>query len=224
MKKLTILLFIAAFAVTVFAYLKMSEEPAVGQSAQDRLAVEPGGAENPVLKGARRCLENGFTYDFGQAYYQIGYPNGDVDSAIGVCTDVVIRALRYAGKDLQVLVRDDILKNPGAYPLSRWGQTKPDPNIDHRRVPNLLAFFSRYGKTIPVNDPIDYTLWKAGDIVIWDLNDDGATDHIGIVSDRRIKASDRPLVIDNHPYPGYIVERDVLEGWTIVAHFRYDPK
>src|SRR5690606_32217659 len=87
------------------------------------------------------------------AYVAIAYPGGDVPPDQGVCTDVIVRAYRAMAVDLQRLVHEDMKSHFAAYPSQRiWGLTKPDTNIDHRRVPNLQTFFSRHGRTLPISD------------------------------------------------------------------------
>ena len=145
----------------------------------------------------------------------LNYPNGDVSPERGACTDVVIRAMRAAGVDLQKEVHEDITRNFTIYP-QKWGLKKPDANIDHRRVPNLQTFFARRGKAVPVtNDSADY---KPGDIVSWDLNGKGLA-HIGIVSNLWNERTKRYLVIHNI---GRGAEaQDVLFDWQITGHYRY---
>jgi len=130
----------------------------------------------------------------------------------GVCTDVVIRAYRSIGIDLQKLVNDDMRANFNAYP-HRWWFDHPDTNIDHRRVKNLEVFFSRHGQTLPVSTQSrNYT---AGDIVVWKLP--GGLDHIGLVSDQ--KRGERPLMI--HNIGAGAQREDVLFEYTITGHYRY---
>src|SRR5262249_54599792 len=137
------------------------------------------------------------TYD--GSYRKIPYPNGDVPRDRGVCTDVVIRAYRALGTDLQVLVHEDMAKNFSAYP-QLWGMAGPDTNIDHRRVPNLQTFFRRKGKSFPVtHEGLDYL---PGDLVTFDVGFKfmGAgklLPHIGIVSAQLSEDGKRPLIIHN---------------------------
>lgn len=152
------------------------------------------------------------TYD--PAYFSIAYPNGDVPEDKGVCTDVVIRAYRKMGIDLQKEVHEDMKKNFSHYP-KKWGLTKTDRNIDHRRVPNLMVFFSRYGTELPRSEEAkDY---KPGDIVCWDLGK-GQT-HIGIVSRKMTKDGKRNLIIHNVG-KGQVLE-DFLFSYKIIGHYRY---
>ena len=131
------------------------------------------------------------TYD--GSYYAIAYPNGDIPKQLGVCTDVIIRAYRALDIDLQQLVHQDIKQNFNQYPSNRiWGLTRPDTNIDHRRVPNLRAFFKRHGKVLTTEqDPEQYQL---GDIVTWRL--DNNLPHIGIIATAATLNS-LPLVVHN---------------------------
>ncbi|HND88518.1 MAG TPA: DUF1287 domain-containing protein, partial [Saprospiraceae bacterium] len=123
---------------------------------------------------ALRLTEQQVTYD--PAYYVIPYPMGDVPPDRGVCTDVVIRAYRQLGVDLQQLVHEDMRAHFDAYP-TRWSLSKPDPNIDHRRVPNLRVFFERKGASRPLTQhAADYL---PGDAVTWTLP--GGQPHIGLV-------------------------------------------
>lgn len=177
------------------------------------LAQLAGGADlvPRVLEGAHRQV--GVTVSYDGSYRRIPYPGGDVPLRTGVCTDVVVRAYRNAGIDLQVLVHEDVKAAPNAYP-TKWGPRRaPDPSIDHRRVLNLAVFFLRKGKVLPVSrDADDYA---PGDLVTWRLP--SGLPHIGIVSDRR--EAGRPLVIHNIG-SGTKVE-DILFRFPITGHFRY---
>lgn len=191
-------------------------------------------SDNKIAQAAKKYVETPFSYDITMSYhvttYKNGrntktavYPMGDINPEIGVCTDVVIRSLRIAGCDLQELVHRDASKHFSFYPYFIWGQGKPDPNIDHRRVPMLNAFFKRHAKTLTIaTDDKHINEWQAGDIIIWDLTGSGKMDHIGIVSDTRTKAGNIPLIIHNYPSPGYVTQENVLNRWVIKAHYRYD--
>ena len=151
------------------------------------------------------------TYD--GSYRRIAYPGGDVPANIGVCTDVVIRAYRQIGIDLQVKVHEDMRQAFRSYP-ALWGTRGPDTNIDHRRVPNLQTFFRRAGAELPrSNDPRAY---RSGDVVSWMLP--GNLPHIGIVIDQR-SPSDVPLVVHNIGRGPEI--EDILFRYTITGHYRY---
>jgi uncharacterized protein len=151
------------------------------------------------------------TYD--GAYRRIPYPGGDVPDTIGVCTDVVIRAYRRIGIDLQVNVHEDMKRAFSEYPRL-WRMARPDPNIDHRRVPNLQAFFRRAGASLPVSR--DAALYRPGDLVTWMLP--GNLPHIGIVSDRRSPAG-TPLMVHNIGRGPEI--EDMLFAYSITGHYRY---
>lgn len=151
-------------------------------------------------------------YDPG--YMAIAYPGGDVPAGTGVCTDEVIRAYRAVGIDLQKEVHEDMAANFSAYP-TRWHRQGPDSNIDHRRVPNLMVFFSRKGETLPItNRAEDYA---PGDLVTWDLGR-GLT-HIGMVVDRKTLLSRRYMIVHNIGQ-GPKME-DVFFNWKITGHYRY---
>lgn len=152
------------------------------------------------------------TYD--GAYVSIPYPGGDVASDKGVCTDVVIRAYRRVGIDLQVDVHEEMSANFGAFP-AHWGLSRPDRNIDHRRVPNLRTLFKRKGNSLPVtNLPDDYA---PGDIVTWRIG--ASLPHIGIVSAGRSEDGVRPLVVHNIGRGPQ--QEDVLFAYPITGHYRY---
>ena len=142
------------------------------------------------------------------------FPGGDVPIDRGVCTDVIVRAYRSIGVDLQLLVNQDMRKAFPAYPR-KWGLSRPDPNIDHRRVENLAVFFVRHGQSLPITK--EATDYRPGDLVTWRLPD--GHPHIGIVSDR--SADGRPLLVHNIG-AGAKVE-DILFAFTITGHYRYVP-
>jgi len=151
---------------------------------------------------------------YDPSYYVIPYPNGDVPSNRGVCSDVIIRAYRKVGIDLQKEVHEDMKTNFNLYP-KKWGLKKTDKNIDHRRVPNLMVFFSRKGKILPVTQKAaDY---KAGDIVCWNLGN-GIT-HIGLVSKIR-NASNTRLQIIHNIGSGQVLD-DCLFNYSIIGHYRF---
>lgn len=153
---------------------------------------------------------------YDPAYVRIPYPGGDVPADTGVCTDEVIRAYRELKIDLQKEVHEDMERNYSVYP-HRWGSSPnhPDSNIDHRRVPNLMVFFSRKGEGLAVTSRAeDYT---AGDLVAWDLG--GGVPHIGIVVARKSPDGARNMVVHNIGR-GPMME-DVLFSWKITGHYRY---
>ena len=155
----------------------------------------------------------GVTMSYDPAYRKIAFPMGDVPLSTGVCTDVVIRALRGQGVDLQALVNKDMKAAWAAYPKI-WGLQKPDGNIDHRRVPNLEVFFRRHGQSLSLSDK---TTFKAGYIVTWRLPQSNLP-HIGIVSDKRA-ADGTPLII--HNIGRGTREENVLFAYPLKGHFRY---
>ena len=150
------------------------------------------------------------------SYYSIDYPDGDVPANIGVCTDVIIRAYRVLGVDLQKEVHEDVLKNNAAYS----GVKRVDKNIDHRRVPNLATFFKRHGKVLPItSNASDY---KPGDVVWWNLSETGSLNHIGLVVNQKSDDEERFLVIHNMG-GGQVIE-DFLFNAKIVGHYSYQKK
>jgi uncharacterized protein len=152
------------------------------------------------------------TYD--GSYVRIAYPNGDVPADRGVCTDVLIRAYRRVGIDLQSEVHEDMKAAFDAYPR-RWGLSRPDSNIDHRRVPNLQVFFRRKGIAFAVSEKSDD--YRPGDIVTWMLP--GNLPHIGLVTDERSPDGSRPLIVHNIGRgPG---TEDMLFDYVITGHYRY---
>jgi uncharacterized protein YijF (DUF1287 family) len=178
------------------------------------LAVSSAALANPpeLVRAARQQTRTSVVYD--GSYTRIAYPMGDVPATRGVCTDVVIRAYRAIGIDLQVLVHEDMIANFGLYPRL-WGLSEPDANIDHRRVPNLQKFLERaQAKVASARSGPNYV---PGDLVTWMLP--GNLPHIGIVSDRRAANTDRLLVI--HNIGAGPVEEDMLFAYPITGHYRY---
>lgn len=155
----------------------------------------------------------GVTKKYDPDYTQIPFPNGDVPMDRGVCTDVVVRAFRAVGVDLQVLVNADMKRAWARYP-KLWNLSAPDPNIDHRRVPNLMMFFDLMGKRLrPTKNPIHY---PPGDVVVWKLSN--GLLHIGLVSDE--KAPDgTPLII--HNIGAGTQQEDILFKDQIIGHYRW---
>lgn len=151
-------------------------------------------------------------YDGG--YRVIDYPLGDVPDDRGVCTDVIVRAYRAVGIDLQVRVHEDMRRDFKAYPAI-WGLSRPDPHIDHRRVPNLQRFFERNGRRLPVS--VSARDYRAGDLVTWMLP--GNLPHIGLVTDRMAPGTQRALIVHNIGR-GPVLE-DMLFDYEITGHYRY---
>jgi uncharacterized protein YijF (DUF1287 family) len=154
--------------------------------------------------------------DYDPAYFSIKYPNGDIPKNKGVCTDVIIRSYRILNIDLQEEVHEDMIENFSLYPnLEKWGMTKTDTNIDHRRVPNLEIFLERKGEKLAITkDPKDY---KTGEIVTWMIYD--KLPHIGIVTNRKSTDGKRNLIVHNVGN-GQVIQ-DCLFEYKIVGHFRY---
>lgn len=152
------------------------------------------------------------TYD--PAYFTIKYPNGDIPADKGVCTDVVVRAYRKLGIDLQKEVHEDMVKNFSKYPKN-WGLKRPDKNIDHRRVPNLRVFFAKFGKSKSTETKPE--LYVPGDIVTWLLP--GNLTHIGIVVNKKSADGKRYLIV--HNIGGGQVIEDCLFKFKITGHYQY---
>ena len=172
-------------------------------------------ADNPGLVAAARA-QVGVTLHYDPAYRVLAYPGGDVPPERGVCTDVIIRALRVArGIDLQEAVHEDIRAHAGAYPLRRWRATRPDRNIDHRRVPNLMVYFSRQGYARAGFAAARAADYLPGDVVAWDLG--RGILHVGIVTDRESVAG-IPLVV--HNIGAGAREEDILFRYRVIGHYR----
>jgi uncharacterized protein YijF (DUF1287 family) len=204
---------IVALAACAFFALAAAQSPAGnGPPSADTHAAPRRPRTRLILDGAYRQV--GVTTIYDPRYTVIPFPGGDVPMERGVCCDVIVRAYRRAGLDLQALVHQDMMQSFASYPRI-WGLTKPDSNIDHRRVPNLATFFTRHGTRLPASsrasdyDPADIVTWR-----LWT----GAT-HIGLVSDRF--QDGRPLVVHNVG-AGTQIE-DVLFAYEITGHYRYDP-
>ena len=210
---------IAFFAAAAVSFAACSTAP-FNSSFSGPSSTEFRGRRANLSSEVRKLLESAddqvqVTRGYTQQYFSIEYPGGDLPPETGACTDVVVRAFRNAGVDLQKEVHDDMAAHFAAYP-QKWGLGKTDTNIDHRRVPNLQTFFARRGKSLPItNEPADY---QPGDVVSWDLDGRGTT-HIGLVSDRRNESTKRYLII--HNIGGGTNAEDRLFEWRITGHFRY---
>lgn len=171
--------------------------------------------DNFALKLSKAAFE--LTLDhvtYAPQYFKIDYPDGDVPSDKGVCTDVIIRAYRKLGVDLQKEVHEDMVSNFNKYPKI-WGLKRTDTNIDHRRVPNLMTFFERKGQLKKIsNNPTDYL---PGDIVTWDLGN-GIT-HIGVVIDNKSNDNKRNLIV--HNIGNGQETADCLFSYKIIGHYVY---
>ncbi|HJW33675.1 MAG TPA: DUF1287 domain-containing protein [Holophagaceae bacterium] len=171
-------------------------------------------AQDPGLRlVAAARAQVGVTLGYDSRYARIPYPGGDVPLDRGVCTDVLIRAYRAQGLDLQKLVHEDMGRAWEAYPRA-WGLKAPDRNIDHRRVPNLATFFGRHGLSLPLSR--EAKAYLPGDIVTWRLT--SGVPHTGLVSDRRSPAG-HPLIL--HNIGEGVREEDRLFAYTLTGHYRY---
>lgn len=169
-----------------------------------------------LVNAALERLNHKVTYD--GSYRKIAFPGGDVPNHIGVCTDVVIRAYRKLGIDLQEKVHQDMANNFTQYPnLSKWDLIRPDTNIDHRRVLNLRVFFQRNGAALPISSNSNDYL--PGDIVTWDIM--AGMPHIGIVTHKVSKDKTRPLIVHNIGKGPKL--NDILFTMKITGHYRYQP-
>ena len=164
-----------------------------------------------IVLDARQQIGQTLYYD--PAYTTLKYPMGDVPMIKGVCTDVIIRALRLQGVDLQKLIHEDMKKNFAVYP-KKWGLKSTDRNIDHRRVPNIMTYFQRQGYEIKDKN------YKAGDIVTWDLGK--GLVHIGIISNQKSLVNSTPLVI--HNIGSGTQENNILFDYKITGHYRIAKK
>ena len=167
----------------------------------------------PWVAAARAQV--GVTVRYDPTYTALPYPNGDVPADRGVCTDVVIRALRGSGLDLQQQVHEDMRAHFDAYPR-HWALRGPDRSIDHRRVPNLQRWFERQHWQQPVG--LDARGYRSGDLVTWTVQ--GRLPHIGIVSDR-LGVDGTPLVL--HNIGAGTREENVLFAYPITGHYRPPP-
>lgn len=178
----------------------------------------PAEEDAPGTLPALARQQIGITTEYSADYVVLEYPGGDVDRKSGVCTDVVIRALRHKGIDLQQLVHEDMKKNYRKYPSRKlWRQRTTDASIDHRRVPNLEVFFTRIGWQVtdePTDNPNDYL---AGDIVTC-YDENHGRPHIMIVSNRKNPQTGVPKVIHNSGKGTQ--ENDALFAFPIIGHYR----
>jgi uncharacterized protein YijF (DUF1287 family) len=187
-------------------------------SSQDGLCSQAQRVLDRLVAAAIERTHHTVRYD--PAYVRIPYPGGDVPASTGVCTDEVIRAYRAVGIDLQKEVHEDMASHLSAYPR-KWNRSASgansatDPNIDHRRVPNLMVFFTRHGQSLPLSaDANDY---RPGDLVTWNLG--RAVTHIGIVVSAKSPQSGRYLIVHNIGQGPQMA--DVLFNWKIIGHYRY---
>ncbi|MGJ8725546.1 MAG: DUF1287 domain-containing protein [Roseibacillus sp.] len=168
-------------------------------------------SNHAIAEAARQQI--GVTTRYVPDYVSLDYPGGDVPQETGVCTDVVIRALRKAGHDLQKLVHEDMKANFSKYPKI-WGLRRTDRSIDHRRVPNLRTFLTRKGKSLAVTK--DKESYLPGDLVTCTVA--GKLPHIMIVSDKK-DSKGVPLVI--HNIGAGTKEEGRLFDFPITGHYRF---
>jgi uncharacterized protein YijF (DUF1287 family) len=207
-------------SIVLASLLACSQVGAGAESAKAREAAAQNLTRQPVSDTPQikqvvdSAIEQiGQTFEYDPSYEKLGYPNGDVPVKRGVCADVVVRGFRKAGVDLQKEVHEDMSRHFNAYP-NKWGATKPDSNIDHRRVANLMTYFERQAKSVPItNAPSDYL---PGDVVAWEL--DTHLLHIGVVTDARLKGMRNYLIVHNIGAGARI--EDVLMSWKIIGHYR----
>jgi uncharacterized protein YijF (DUF1287 family) len=193
------------FAVAATALLGLALASPAGRA-------EPGTLPRQLVAAALERTAHRVIYD--GRYRALAYPGGDVPDSLGVCTDVIVRSYRAVGIDLQERIHLDMTADFAAYP-PLWGLTRPDPSIDHRRVPNLQVFFRRHGTALPPSDDPD--AYRPGDIVTWLLP--GNLPHIGLVADRRTPEGARPLIVHNIGRGPRL--EDALFTYPITGHYRY---
>jgi len=156
-------------------------------------------------------MQVGKTIHYDPAYVALKYPGGDVPIERGVCADVVVRALRHAGVDLQQAIHEDMKAHFDAYP-NHWRLKKPDPNIDHRRVPNIVTYYTRQKKSLSL--PVKTGNVRVGDLIAWELPD--GRPHIGVVT----STEDRDNILLVHNIGAGARQEAVLKDWKITAHLR----
>lgn len=206
-----LLLLAAACAQRQIARTTPPLKPPEEQTEVRALPANSSPALKAVIDGA--IDQVGKTTSYDASYQKLDYPNGDVPIETGVCSDVIVRAFRKANIDLQKDVHEDMKDNFSVYP-TKWNLKGPDLNIDHRRVPNLMIYFSRHAKSLSTTHGETFL---PGDIVTWDLG--FGTDHVGIVVNVWYKPSQRYLIVHNIG-AGTRME-DVLFAWNITGHYRY---
>ncbi len=204
--------------LVITANCQRRSEPLVLQTPTPPAAIQKPLAANisPQLKQLVESAidQTRVTTGYDPSYVGIDYPGGDVPLETGVCSDVVVRAFRKAGIDLQKEIHDDMGRAWSAYP-KKWGAVRADPNIDHRRVLNLMTYFDRQGKTLPITTDRDDYL--PGDIVTWDLS--SGIEHIGIVVNTWSDVGRSYMIV--HNIGAGARSEGVLLNWKITGHYRY---
>ncbi len=182
--------------------------------------------QKDIMLGAKNQLENPAVNIFSEGLNETNYYNGgDPPAGLAICTDIVARAFKEAGFDLRQLVYEDIKNNFDQYPVKAlWGQSRPDPDIDYRRIQNLEVFFKRNAQSLLTNfnyaDEEDLKEWLPGDVVFFDMDLDGYTDNAGIISDNTTRKG-IPKIIYNNIDPGHTTENEILTTEKIQGHYRF---
>lgn len=215
MSRRTGFLFLLAITITAgAAACQQVARMAQPSPADERRATAP--IDSPTV---RRVVEDAleqstYTLYYDPSYVKLEYPGGDVPRERGACTDVIIRAFRKVEVDLQKEIHEDMARSFSAYP-QKWGLARPDRNIDHRRVPNMMTYFARQRKALAISaDAKDYL---PGDVVAWDLGN--GTTHIGVVTNI-ISADTSGFLLAHNIGAGVKIE-EVLFTWRIIGHYRF---
>jgi len=204
-----------------WAFQPTAPVPAQTTDNADQAARSLTQSQEKVLSIAREQVKEGVRFSGG--YYAMPYPGGDVPRGIGVSADIVVRSMRGANIDLQAKIHEDILQHPKRYPLKRWKMTRPDTNVDHRRLVNLYIYLQHHAHSLSVQtEGEELTSYQAGDIVMWRTKDGMYPDHVGLVSNRT-DANGVPYVIDLHPKVGRALESHKVNSWVVRGHFRLLP-
>ncbi len=213
--KLRLMLFLLVFGLAGCQVLRSSRRAIELPQPQLQAAMQVAANATPLEKlNASAIEQTTYTHSYDPAYVKLDYPNGDVPKETGVCADVVVRGFRAAGIDLQKELHEDMTANFKKYP-QKWNARKPDKNIDHRRVPNLMTWFDRQRKSLPITgDAKDYL---PGDVVAWEL--DSGLLHIGLVGKIKVEGAERYAVIHNIGVGARL--EDVLFAWKIIGHYRH---
>ncbi len=204
-----------SFVLFLFVLTGCSSFSAQVQPAKETSPALQATKQNPKATPTEKLIAAALeqvdvTTEYDPAYVKLAYPNGDVPIKTGVCADVIVRAFRQVGLDLQKELHEDMKQSFAKYP-KKWGAKAPDSNIDQRRVPNLMTWFERKGKALSLSSG-DY---QPGDIVAWDLG--GSLTHIGFVSD--LKADKQYKIVHNLGAGTQIEDR--LFEWKVIGHYRY---
>ncbi|MFZ3386477.1 MAG: DUF1287 domain-containing protein, partial [Candidatus Hydromicrobium sp.] len=203
-----------------FRFIDMDNTGITGDEDNDEI-----NDQKDIMLGAKGQLENPAKNIFleeGETNY---YQGGDPPEDLADCTDIIVRAFFEAGFDLRDLVYEDIKENFGQYPIKEiWNRSFCDPNIDYRRIQNLEIFFNRNAKVLDIlfnaSDEQNLNSWLPGDVVFFDMDRDGDSDNVGIISDNTTRDG-VPKVIYNYKDPGYTVEKDILKEKIITGHYRF---